>query len=73
MVAQISRSFGLCAVCAAEEPPARLDAVTDDVTVTVLAARRESLDGTLEAVEDVVGPGRDHLEDLSYSFPQTSH
>src|SRR5262245_43924004 len=52
------------AVRAAVVELATLDAVADDAGAAVVADRREQLDRTLEAVEDVRFAAHDHLERL---------
>lgn len=51
-----------CAVGAAEEPAARLHAVTHDAALAVLADRRHLLDRALEGVEHMYGALRVYLE-----------
>src|SRR6266702_8140487 len=63
-IPDLLRARRVRAVRAAVELAARLDAVADDVAAAVLAMWRERLDRTLEAVEHVVRPRRDHLEGL---------
>src|SRR6266568_6684630 len=63
-IPDLLRARRVRAVRAAVELAARLDAVADDVAAAVLAVWRERLDRTLEAVEHVVRPRRDHLEGL---------
>jgi hypothetical protein len=41
------------AVCAAEKAPLDLGSVTDDPATAILAGRRQSVDGTLEAIKDM--------------------
>src|SRR5215207_3335770 len=50
------------AVSTAEERPLRLDPMSDDLARTVLADRRQFVDGALEAVERVGLAGRNYLE-----------
>jgi hypothetical protein len=52
------------AICATEELPADLHSLPDDLAVAVLAYRSDRVDGTLKAVERVVGSRRNKLESL---------
>src|SRR6186997_428505 len=51
-----------CAVSTTEERSLRFDPMSHDLAATVLADRRQFVDGALKAVERVGLPGRDHLE-----------
>jgi hypothetical protein len=52
------------AICATEKLPADLDPVPDDFAVAVLAYRSDCVNGTLKAVERVMGSRRNKLESL---------
>src|SRR3546814_20138694 len=53
----------------AVEMPVDLDTVTDDLAVAVLAGRGHAMNGAFEAVEDMAGASRDHLEALVIVVP----
>ena len=53
------------------ERAVRLDAVSDDLAVAMVANRRQLLHGTLEAVERVRHAGSDHLERKMVVVPIT--
>ena len=52
------------AICATEKLPADLDSMPDDLAVAVLAYRSNRVNGTLKAVERVMGSRRNKLERL---------
>jgi len=54
---------------AAEESPADLYSVPDHPATAVLANRRQSLNGTLKAVEGVLRTRRPHLKALVILVP----
>src|SRR5690606_17130238 len=55
-------TFFMCAVSAAEEIPAGLDAVADDLASAVFAFRRECMNGTFKRVEVVRNSVHDDFE-----------
>src|SRR5690242_19488383 len=63
-VLQTLDAFAFGAVIAAEERAAFLEAVAEDAAAAVLAARRQRLDRTLEAVERVRPSIHRHLKRL---------
>ena len=62
MIDRASLTFVTGAVCTTKEFAVRLDPMTDDLYAAVVTDRCESGDRTLEAVENVAVPGRDHFE-----------